>query len=174
MTDTVTTTAGTTDALDQFRPPVQAVEASELDKDTFLKLLVAQLKYQDPMNPASSEDFIATTAQFTTVEKLDELTKQGENTALITSLTTAGSLIGRTITANVGGVDVHATVLQSRITSGEVMLETDQGTVRLGQIVAVGPPTPGATEPTTSASPEPLDRETTDDPATSETQEVDQ
>ena len=32
------------------------------DKDTFLKLLVAQLKYQDPSNPADSTQFLAQTA----------------------------------------------------------------------------------------------------------------
>jgi flagellar basal-body rod modification protein FlgD len=43
------------------------------DKDTFLKLLVAQLKYQDPSNPADSTQFLAQTAQFTQVEKLGDI-----------------------------------------------------------------------------------------------------
>src|ERR1700755_2788736 len=43
------------------------------DKDTFLKLLVAQLKYQDPSNPADSTQFMAQTAQFTQVEKLGDI-----------------------------------------------------------------------------------------------------
>jgi len=43
------------------------------DKDTFLKLLVAQLKYQDPSNPADSTQFLAQTAQFTQVERLGDI-----------------------------------------------------------------------------------------------------
>ena len=44
-----------------------------MDKDTFLKLLVAQLRYQDPDKPADGTQFVAETAQFTTVEKLTDL-----------------------------------------------------------------------------------------------------
>ena len=49
---------------------VDAGSKSVGDQDTFLKLLVAQLKYQDPSNPADSTQFLAQTAQFTQVEKL--------------------------------------------------------------------------------------------------------
>ena len=51
------------------RPP----RCPSFDKDTFLKLLVAQLKYQDPTNPTDATQFMSQTAQFTMVEKLDAL-----------------------------------------------------------------------------------------------------
>lgn len=70
---------------------------NELDKDAFLKLLVAQLKYQDPLAPSDPAEFMAQTAQFTTVEKLDMLTKQGESTNRALGLSAASSLIGRTV-----------------------------------------------------------------------------
>jgi flagellar basal-body rod modification protein FlgD len=41
------------------------------DKDMFLKLLVAQMKYQDPTKPTDASAFLAQTAQFTLVEKLE-------------------------------------------------------------------------------------------------------
>jgi len=41
-----------------------------IGKDMFLKLLVAQLKYQNPMEPVDSSQFMAQTAQFTMAEKL--------------------------------------------------------------------------------------------------------
>lgn len=110
-----------------------------LDKDAFLKLLVAQLKYQDPMQPSSSEEFIATTAQFTMVEKLDQLTQQGTATALVSSLSTASALVGRTISAIQNGAGVDATVLKSKIVSGEVVLDTDKGVIHLNEIASVGP-----------------------------------
>ena len=47
--------------------------SSQEAANAFLKLLVAQMKYQDPMNPAQGADYIAQTAQFTVVEKLEEL-----------------------------------------------------------------------------------------------------
>ena len=39
--------------------------SQDFDKDTFLKLLVAQLKYQDPTNPTDATQFMSQTAQFT-------------------------------------------------------------------------------------------------------------
>jgi flagellar basal-body rod modification protein FlgD len=64
------------------------------DKDTFLKLLVAQLKYQDPSNPADSTQFLAQTAQFTQVEKL------GDIADLLKSqrLTGVSGLVGHNVT----------------------------------------------------------------------------
>jgi flagellar basal-body rod modification protein FlgD len=64
------------------------------DQDTFLKLLVAQLKYQDPSNPADSTQFLAQTAQFTQVEKLGEIADMLSAQQLIG----ASALVGRTVT----------------------------------------------------------------------------
>ena len=46
---------------------------TQLGKDAFLKLLVAQMQNQDPLNPQSNEEFIAQLSQFTQVEQLMEL-----------------------------------------------------------------------------------------------------
>ena len=67
---------------------------SVADQDTFLKLLVAQLKYQDPSNPADSTQFLAQTAQFTQVEKLGQIAEMMQSQQLIG----ASALVGRTVT----------------------------------------------------------------------------
>src|ERR1700712_3808106 len=64
------------------------------NKDTFLKLLVAQLRYQDPSKPADSTQFLAQTAQFTQVEKLGQIADMIKSQQLIG----ASSLVGRTVT----------------------------------------------------------------------------
>ena len=46
------------------------------DKDMFLQLLVAQMKYQDPMNPTDSSQFLAQSAQFTSLEKMQTVADQ--------------------------------------------------------------------------------------------------
>ena len=57
-------------------PPVSATPASNsggtdplADKEVFLQLLVAQLKYQDPLSPADGTQFVTQVAQFSTLEQ---------------------------------------------------------------------------------------------------------
>jgi flagellar basal-body rod modification protein FlgD len=63
------------------------------DQDTFLKLLVAQLKYQDPSKPTDSTQFLAQTAQFTQVQKLGQIADMLQAQQLIG----ASALVGRTV-----------------------------------------------------------------------------
>jgi flagellar basal-body rod modification protein FlgD len=72
-------------------------DGDEFGKDTFLKLLIAQLKYQDPTNPADSTTFLAQTAQFTTVEKLSDLATAQQDLLKSQQQLGASNLIGRTI-----------------------------------------------------------------------------
>lgn len=71
---------------------------SQLDKDTFLQLLVAQLKYQNPLAPTDGSEFLAQSAQFTMVEKLEELSRTMSDAAVHDRLATATGMIGRQIT----------------------------------------------------------------------------
>ncbi|WP_432830399.1 flagellar hook capping FlgD N-terminal domain-containing protein [Dactylosporangium sp. CA-092794] len=75
-----------------------AKPGGDLGKDAFLKLLVAQLKYQDPSKPMDNSEFLAQTAQFSTVEKLTDLA--GVEQSLLTAQLQLGasSLIGRSVT----------------------------------------------------------------------------
>jgi len=75
--------------------------SKDLDKDTFLKLLVAQMKYQDPSKPADATEFLSQTAQFTTVEKLADI--QASQQSLLTAQLQVGAsnLIGKTVTYEV-------------------------------------------------------------------------
>ena len=68
------------------------------DKDMFLQLLVAQMRYQDPMNPTDSSQFLAQSAQFTALEKMQDV---ADKTAQLFSAQVsfgASGLIGRTVT----------------------------------------------------------------------------
>ncbi len=175
MTDTVTALQGATvspEISEFYRPEDTVEDGSQLDKDTFLKLLVAQLKYQDPLNPSNSEEFIATTAQFTTIEKLDQIAKQGENTALINSLSTAGSLVGRSITfTGADGFPVDAVVERSQLLGGEVVLVTEYGNVGLNQITGVGAPA-GTIQPATDGGTTPVTTTTSSTDATDDEPEA--
>lgn len=56
---------------------------SELGKDAFLQLLVAQMKYQDPLNPTSDTEYIAQLAQFSQLEQMQNLAATNENSQML-------------------------------------------------------------------------------------------
>lgn len=71
---------------------------NSLNKGAFLKLMVAQMKYQDPLKPTDPQSFMTQTAQFTQVEKLEELTTAIASAGRTSALATASGLLGRTVT----------------------------------------------------------------------------
>jgi flagellar basal-body rod modification protein FlgD len=76
--------------------------SSEMGQESFLKLLVAQMQHQDPLNPQGNEEFIAQLAQFTSLEQLMGVNSSlGDLYAATTSMNNASmtQLLGRNVTA---------------------------------------------------------------------------
>ena len=77
-----------------------ADEDSSLGKDDFLKLLIAQLSAQDPLDPMGAQDFSAQLAQFS---GLEQMTNVNANLEILQKLQTASqntsslNLIGKTV-----------------------------------------------------------------------------
>ncbi|HKM35823.1 MAG TPA: flagellar hook capping FlgD N-terminal domain-containing protein [Lachnospiraceae bacterium] len=65
-------------------------DGSKLDKDSFLQLLVAQMKYQDPLEPTSNTEYISQYAQFSQVESLQSMSNNMD-------LQRASSLVGEQV-----------------------------------------------------------------------------
>jgi flagellar basal-body rod modification protein FlgD len=68
-----------------------------LGKDDFLKLMVAQMKNQDPMNPADDKDNIAQMAQFSSLEQITNLATATQKLADSMQMTQTLGLIGHTV-----------------------------------------------------------------------------
>ena len=131
---------------------VEAGDNTKLGKDAFLKLLVAQMQNQDPLNPQSNEDFVAQLSQFTQVEQLMDLSSQFDgmylamNSVNNTSMT---QLLGKNVVAlgdnfyysGEGDVELHydsvADASTSQMTiyneSGSVVYSGSVGTIREGE-----------------------------------------
>ena len=110
-----------------------------LDKDAFLKLLVAQLKYQDPSNPTDSAQFMAQTAQFTLVEKFEQTAAMTQSLLDNSRSQTAVSLVGQTVTYT--GDDGKARtglVASVSMESGEPVLTIGDEKIRLDAVTNVG------------------------------------
>ena len=111
---------------------------SELGQDAFLKLLVAQLKYQDPLNPADGAEFLAQTAQFTMVEKLADLEAQGQSTVTSQQQMQAAQLVGRQVTyVDSTGNLVEGVVESAEYTPDGQSLTIDGQAVELDNITKV-------------------------------------
>jgi len=89
-----------------------SAERNELDQAAFLRLFLVQLQTQDPLNPATNEEFIAQLAQFTTLEQttktatlIQDLLDQGEQQAKVGLV----ELIGHEILANGNTVQLSGT-----------------------------------------------------------------
>lgn len=65
-------------------------DSSTLDKDAFLQLLVAQMKYQDPLEPTSNTEYISQYATFSELEQMQNMSNTME-------LTRAANMVGQTV-----------------------------------------------------------------------------
>jgi flagellar basal-body rod modification protein FlgD len=102
-----------------------------LNQSDFLKLLVAQLSSQDPMNPVSDTDFIAQMAQFST---LQETTSMQES---ISSLQ-ANSLLGQTVQVQNGQGQVDSGVVSAVLfQSGSPELIVNGQSYTVAQVLSI-------------------------------------
>lgn len=106
------------------RTPVQL-----LGKDDFLRLLITQLKHQDPLEPVDNQEFIAQMAQFSSLEQMQNLNKSFETMALIEMSSSALNFLGRDVQAidplSENGEVITGTVSSIKLKDGEALLVID-------------------------------------------------
>ena len=98
-----------------------------LGKDQFLKLFVAQLQHQDPMNPMNDSEFMAQMASFSTLEQVTNLAAANEQMAASMASNSAVSLIGRTVSYVDADDQIHTGKVDKVTTAGGKPLLTVDG-----------------------------------------------
>lgn len=85
-----------------------AEAGNTLDKDAFLQLLVAQMKYQDPLEPTSNTEYISQYATFSELEQM-------QNMSASMDLFRASSLVGETVLLKVRDSQGRTTTVQGNV-----------------------------------------------------------
>ena|SRR5947209_9167972 len=98
---------------------------ASLDKNAFLRLLVEQLKNQDPSSAQDSSKWAEQMAQFSTVEQLTNLATTTAQSAKSTALTEAVGLLGHTVSYTQSGQTVTGTVQRIDVGSSGPALMID-------------------------------------------------
>ena len=93
-----TVSAVNTAALDLTKKQTNSeATGPSLDKDSFLKLLTAQMKYQDPQSPTDSSALISQSATYSQVEALQTISEQNTAMLAMQRASSAGALVGKTV-----------------------------------------------------------------------------
>jgi flagellar basal-body rod modification protein FlgD len=110
--------------------------SATVDYNQFLKLLMAELKYQDPTSPNDPTQYISQLASFSTVEQQINTNSRLDSLLTSNSISQANSLIGRTITSSDQGVS--GKVASVSITSeGSTATLEDGSTVSLASGITI-------------------------------------
>jgi flagellar basal-body rod modification protein FlgD len=125
MTTTSATAAITPASAPSSTPPTNP--GGTLGKNDFLKLMVAQLQSQDPLQPTDSSAYLGQLAQFTELEQVTNMAQTSAQSATAQQVSQAVALIGHTVTSvNPANGETHHGMVQSvQITSSGAALTVE-------------------------------------------------
>ncbi len=111
----------------------------DLGSDVFLQLLVAQLRYQNPMEPADATSMLQQTSQFTMVETLQGIADTQQQLINMSQLSAGLDMVGNEVEAvGYDGLIVNDVVDGVRFAPEGVILELGGGTeVPLANVISV-------------------------------------
>jgi flagellar basal-body rod modification protein FlgD len=112
-----------------------------LGEDTFLKLLVAQLQYQNPLSPSDGTQFMSQLAQFAQVEKLNDISSSQTDATSWQRAVLGEGLIGK----QVSGTDTTGNTITDLVTglqitdAGPLLMLKGGGTMDVGKLSNITP-----------------------------------
>jgi flagellar basal-body rod modification protein FlgD len=124
------------------------VSESNLGRDSFMRLLVTQLKNQDPLEPSKNEEMLAQLAQFSSLEQMEELNDNivglavlEQSNALMSQLTNSSVLIDKTVKYLDPDTnsETWGPVASVKIEEGLAILHISGKDVPLANVIEIGP-----------------------------------
>ncbi|MFT4171329.1 MAG: flagellar hook capping FlgD N-terminal domain-containing protein [Rhodocyclaceae bacterium] len=105
--------------------------AKGLGVEDFLKILLTQLTYQDPLKPMDNQEFMAQMAQFTTLEQTQQLNDKLDQVLTSQALSQSIGLLGRTVDAqgNAGVTTGTVSAIAMGDTGPSLTIKLSDGTV---------------------------------------------
>jgi len=118
--------------------PATPAPAKTLDQNAFLKLLVAQMRYQDPSKPMDADQMMSEEATFTQVQQLTQLVTAQQNLVSAQHLQAASAMVGRTVAfTNPDGTTGSGVVSSATLTGSEPTLKVGNKDVPLSSVTEV-------------------------------------
>ena len=99
--------------------------SSDLDPQAFMKLLVAQLKYQDPLKGTDSTQFMQQVSTLSSMQQQYNLNDQMGKLMTQQSIQSSVSMIGHTVSALVDDTTVEGTVSSVTLSSDGAVLNVN-------------------------------------------------
>jgi len=123
----------------------QGIFQTKLGGEDFIKLLVAELQYQNPLEPMSNSDYIAQMAQFAVMEQmasLNESFKQVQQELHEVFMFQAVGLIGKEVKGKINDEAFTGVVSKINWANGEIMLTLEDRQVPFSAVTEVAQPEP--------------------------------
>lgn len=162
----VSSTEGVSSGLLALANSSSTGSSSGSDQDMFLQLLVTQLRYQDPMNPTDTTQLMSQNAQYTALEKMQDVADGVSQLMSVQMSFGAAGMIGRQVswTDETGATKSGVATAVSFPSTGPV-LTVDGTEVPISSVISVAAPSAGgstagsssssSTSPSTSSSTSP-------------------
>ena len=116
-----------------------------ISQDDFIKLFLAQLQYQDPLEPVDNREFLAQLAQFTALEQSRQTSQNTNDMLAMNAATQAVDLLDRQVEVQGLGAPLTGTVIAVQFISSGPQLSVRnaagevQTGIRLSQVSLVKP-----------------------------------
>lgn len=131
------------DAIGSTRASSEVPSAAQLSQEDFMRILLAQLQFQDPLKPMDNQEFVAQLAQFSALEINRQQSEKVDQLLSMQSVTQSVGIISKKIEMKTStGSSVAGTVKAVSLRTGEPLLTVDVNgsvitDVRLSDVVLI-------------------------------------